>query len=139
MNRFKLHKMLKQDEGFMPTVYKDTLGFSTIGYGRMIDKGGGLTENEADYLLENDIVRVETELDNTFPWWRNCPDNVQVAMANMCFNLGLKKFKGFKNTLALLKAGAYNEAADNAMLSLWAKQVGDRAKRVTDLMRITTI
>ena len=137
MDRFKLAKALKQDEGFMPHAYKDSLGYTTIGYGRLIDKqlGGGITEDEADFLLENDIMRVEDALDKEFPWWRKCPENVQRAMANMCFNLGIKKFKGFKNTLALLKAGNYQAAADNAMQSLWAKQVGDRAKRVTDLMR----
>lgn len=137
MDRFKLSKELKKSEGFMPHAYKDSLGYMTIGYGRLIDKqlGGGITEDEADYLLENDIIRVEVALDKEFPWWRKHPENVQRAMANMCFNLGIKKFKGFKNTLALLKAGNYQAAADNAMQSLWAKQVGDRAKRVTDLMR----
>ena len=137
MDRFKLAKDLKKDEGFMPHAYTDSLGYSTIGYGRLIDKrlGGGITEQEADFLLENDIVRIENDLDKEFPWWRKCPENVQRAMANMCFNLGVKKFKAFKNTLSLLKQGLYNQAADNAMNSLWAKQVGDRAKRVTDLMR----
>lgn len=137
MDTFKLAKDLKRDEGFLPYAYKDSLGFMTIGYGRLIERklGGGITEDEADYLLMNDIVRVETALDKEFPWWRKHPENVQRAMANMCYNLGIKKFKSFKNTLAYLKAGQYNAAADNAMNSLWARQVGARAKRVTDLMR----
>lgn len=137
MDRFKLAKELKQDEGFMPNAYKDSLGYLTIGYGRLIDKqlGGGITEEEATILLDNDISRLEAALDREFPWWRRCPENVQRAMANMCFNLGIKKLKGFKNTLELLKNGNYNAAADNAMQSLWARQVPNRAKRVTDLMR----
>ncbi len=141
MDRFKLAKDLKKHEGFMPHAYRDVLGFSTIGYGRLIDQrlGGGITEDEADFLLENDIIRVENDLDREFPWWRKHPENVQRAMANMCFNLGIKKFKAFKNTIALIKAGSYNEAADNALKSLWAKQVGNRAVEVTDLLRKVTL
>lgn len=141
MDRNKLAKELKSDEGFMPNAYKDSLGYLTIGYGRLVDKqlGGGITEDEASYLLENDIIRTENNLDQEFPWWRRAPENVQLAMANMCFNLGIKKFKGFKNTLSFLRDGKYNEAADNAMQSLWARQVPNRAKRVTDLMRKTSL
>ncbi len=137
MDRFTLAKDLKKHEGFMPHAYRDSLGFITIGYGRLIDQklGGGITENEADFLLENDIIKVENDLDDTFPWWRKHPENVQRAMANMCFNLGIKKFKAFKSTLALIKSGLYNEAADNALKSLWAKQVGQRAIEVTNLLR----
>lgn len=137
MDRFKLAKDLKKDEGFMPHAYQDTLGYWTLGHGRLIDKrlGGGITADEADFLLENDIIRVEVALDKEFPWWRKCPDNVQLAMANMCFQLGIKKFKAFKTTLNLLKDGLYNQAADNALNSLWAKQTPERAKRVTNLMR----
>lgn len=137
MDRFKLAKDLKRSEGFMPYAYKDSLGYWTIGYGRLIDQklGGGITEDEADFLLENDIVRTENDLDKAFPWWRKHPENVQRAMANMCFQLGIKKFKGFKNTLALIKAGSYIGAADNALQSLWARQTPNRAKEVTDLLR----
>ena len=58
MDRFKLAKSLKQDEGFKPSAYKDSLGYLTIGYGRMIDErlGGYLSEEEAGFLLENDII-----------------------------------------------------------------------------------
>lgn len=137
MDRNKLAKDLKPQEKFMPHAYKDSLGYLTIGYGRLIDKqlGGGITEDEADFLLENDIIRVENALDTEFPWWRKHPENVQRAMANMCFQMGIKKFKGFKNTLELIKAGSYNQAADNALQSLWAKQTPNRAKEVTDLLR----
>lgn len=59
MDRFKLAKSLKQEEGFKPHAYKDSLGYLTIGYGRMIDErlGGYLSEEEAGFLLENDIIR----------------------------------------------------------------------------------
>lgn len=137
MDRFTLLKDLKKDEGFIPHAYKDSEGYWTIGYGTLIDErlGGGITEDEADYLLENRIIRVENDLDREMQWWRKSPEKVQLALANMCFQLGIKRLKGFKNTLNLLKQGKYEEAADNALDSLWAKQTPNRAKRVTDLIR----
>jgi len=140
MDRFKLAKSLKQDEGFKPSAYKDSLGYLTIGYGRMIDErlGGYLSEEEAGFLLENDIIRVENDLDKNLPWWRSMPENAQQALANMCFQLGIKKLKQFKTTLGFLKQKEYNKAADSALDSLWAKQTPNRAKRVTDLMKTTS-
>lgn len=137
MDRFTILKDLKKDEGFIPHAYKDSEGYWTIGYGRLIDErlGGGITEDEADFLLENDIIKVENALDREFSWWRKMPETAQQALANMCFQMGIKRLKGFKITLSLLKQGQYNQAADNAMQSLWAKQTPNRAKQVTDLMR----
>lgn len=135
--RYNLSRQLKEDEGFRKSAYKDNLGYWTIGHGRMIDAklGGGISEEEADILLENDIIRTETALDNAFPWWRRMPPNPQLALANMCFQLGITKLKKFKETLSLLKQGLYHQAANSAMDSLWAKQTPNRAKRVTDLIR----
>ena len=137
MNKNALAKILKSDEGFMPHAYPDHLGYTTIGYGRMIDKrlGGGITEDEADYLLANDIAKVCSQIDKEFPWSSEAPDGVRMALACMAFQMGIKKLKGFANTLKLLKEGRYDVAADNAMQSLWARQTPARAKRVTDMMR----
>ena len=45
--------MLRRDEGRVRHAYQDHLGYWTIGVGRLIDqrKGGGLSEDEIDYLL----------------------------------------------------------------------------------------
>ena len=50
-------KQIKRHEGFVSNAYKDSLGYLTIGYGRLIDKskGGGISETEAEYLLANDV------------------------------------------------------------------------------------
>jgi lysozyme len=53
----------------------------------------------------------------------------------MAFNLGVPKLIGFRNTLADMEAGRYDEAADGMLASLWAKQVGNRADRLADMMR----
>lgn len=121
----------------MPHEYKDTLGFSTIGYGRLIDKrkGGGITELEADYLLGNDVDRVWEQLKKALPWVIDQPDDVQMALSMMAFQMGVKAVTGFSTTLKHIRAGNYTLAADSAMQSLWAKQTPNRARKVTDLIR----
>ena len=56
-------------------------------------------------------------------------------LADMCFNLGINRLLGFKNTLAAIKAGDYEAAADGMLASMWAKQVGKRAHRLIKMMR----
>ncbi|MGB4899103.1 MAG: glycoside hydrolase family protein [Ignavibacteria bacterium] len=137
MDKNKLIKELKLDEGFMPHEYKDTLGFSTIGYGRLIDKrkGGGITEAEADYLLGNDVERVWEQLKKALPWVIDEPEGIQQALSMMAFQMGVKSVTGFSTTLKLIRTGNYVAAANNAMESLWAKQTPNRARKVTDLIR----
>jgi lysozyme len=137
LNKNQLIKELKVDEGFMPHEYKDTLGYSTIGYGRLIDKrkGGGITEAEADYLLGNDVDRAWDQLKKALPWIIDQPEAVQQALSMMAFQMGVKAVTGFSTTLRLIKSGSYAAAADNAMQSLWARQTPNRAKKVTNLIR----
>ena len=126
---------LLRDEGLRRTAYQDHLGFWTIGVGRLIDgaKGGGISEDEAMMLLENDIAKFTARLDAELPWWKSRPDNVQRAMANMAFQLGMGGLQEFKRMLACLQAGDYAGAKREALDSTWAKQTPERAARVVAL------
>ena len=117
---------------FMP--YKDTVGKYTIGYGRNIDDCGISTE-EAEFLLNNDIKEVECELDLNIGWWRTKPEQVQLVLQDMCFNMGIASFMGFKNTLLLINLGHYKEAAENLQHTKYYKDVPLRAKRNMELLR----
>jgi lysozyme len=134
-----IKKTLKAEEGFRDYAYQDHLGYWTIGYGRLIDKrkGGGITEDEADVLLENDINHKDIELHKSLPWLKDEHQNIQDALLLMSFQMGVKTLLSFKNTIKLIRQKKYKEAADNAMQSLWARQTPARAKRVTDLIRST--
>ena len=131
-----LMRQLIEDEGFVSYVYEDSLGYLTIGIGRMVDKrkGGGITRNEALYLLQNDIDRVTKELKTTFSWFDNLSYNRRNVLINMCFNLGLSNLLKFKNTLSAIEMGDYKSAAQGMRNSLWYKQVGHRAERLARIM-----
>lgn len=134
---------LRRDEGVVPYEYKDSLGYSTIGVGRLIDrrKGGHLSDDEIDYLLANDVRRTIADLDRALPWWRTLAESRQRVMVNMCFNLGIgnaelgRGLLGFKNTLTMIKSGNYEGAAAGMLSSKWASQVGNRAKRLAQMMK----
>lgn len=125
---------LIRDEGLKLKPYKCTAGKTTIGVGRNLDDVG-ITNEEALELLRNDIMRCMKDLDKNLPWWRTLTENRQSALVNLCFNLGIGGLLGFKNTLEYIRTGQYDKAAENALQSKWAAQVGDRAKRIAELIR----
>lgn len=134
MDKQKLRDELTRDEKEMLTLYKDTVGKYTIGVGRNLSDRG-INHEESQFMLDNDIKLVESDLNSKLPWWVNLTDNRQRVLANMCFNLGINRLLGFKNTLEFIKTGEYNKAADGMLQSLWAKQVGERATRLSNMMR----
>ena len=98
-------------------------------------KGGRLRDDEINLMLNNDITDVYRDLRKALPWYDKAPERVQRGLCNMCFQMGLSGLLRFKNTLKLLEQKRYEEAADEALNSTWAKQTPERAKRVTDLFR----
>lgn len=130
-------RSLRAEEGEVLSEYKDHLGYSTIGIGRLIDKrkGGGITSEEAAYLLSNDIEKVTSQLDKRLSWWAKLDDARKGVLINMAFQMGVDGLLGFKNTLAMIKNGNYSGAATGMLNSLWAKQTPERAKRMSEQMR----
>ena len=133
----RLIETLKRHEGVKYYVYKDHLGYETIGVGRCLKQGVGLglTHDEVDYLLMNDINRCLEELDAAFPWFKDLTEIRREAMINLCFNLGLTRLRKFEKALAAMSIHNYEEAANEFLDSRWAKQVGNRAKQVTEMIR----
>ena len=133
----RLIETLKRHEGVKYYVYKDHLGYETIGVGRCLKQGVGLglTHDEVDYLLMNDINRCLEELDAAFPWFKDLTEIRREAMINLCFNLGLTRLRKFEKALAAMSIHNYEEAADEFLDSRLAKQVGNRATEVTEMIR----
>ena len=103
--------------------YRCTAGKLTIGIGRNLDDCG-ISKTEAYLLLEHDIQNCEKQLQSKIPDIYNGLDEVRKSvLLNMCFNLGINGLLGFKNTLAFVKVGDWERAANNMLVSKWAKQV----------------
>ncbi len=131
----KLIKQLRRHEGVRSHVYMCPAGYETVGVGRNIAESGlGLSEDEIDYLLKNDIKRCKQEL-TALSWFTDLDSVRQDALINLCFNLGMTRLMGFKNAMAAMAEGNYEKAADEFMDSKWATQVGSRADEVTEMVR----
>lgn len=109
-------------------------GLLTVGYGRNL-MGRGLSQDEAEYLLKNDVAEVYEDLRNVYPWFSKLSNNRQIVMIDLRFNMGAAKLAEFKNTLAFIATGDYDNAAKNLLLSAYAKQVGKRALRNAEMLR----
>lgn len=125
---------LIRDEGIRLTPYVDTVGKTTIGIGRNLTDRG-ILRSEAELMCRNDIALAAADLDRNVPWWRDLSDGRRRAMLNMTFNLGWPRIGGFRSMLAALESGDYATAAEAALDSAWARQVGDRAVRIAGLIR----
>lgn len=134
----ELTVQLRRDEGEVLHEYKDSLGFSTIGVGRLIDKrkGGGITREEAAYLLRNDLNKVDLQLQERLPWTVTLSEPRRGVLLNMAFQMGVDGLMGFKNTLTMIEQGEYAKAASNMLLSRWAQQTPERAERLAKQMRM---
>ena len=132
-----LIEQLKRHEGVKTHAYKDHLGYVTVGVGRCLEDGigVGLSKDEIDYLLLNDIKRCSLELNTEFDWFSGLDAVRKDAMINLCFNVGLPRLKGFVKALAAMEAQDYEAAADEFFDSRWATQVGNRAVEVCAMIR----
>lgn len=135
MNKSQL--LIKSDEACVLKPYRDTLGVLTIGWGTNIES---ITQAEADYLFEsrfNEAVREAKK----FSWYDELDEVRQAVIENMIYNMGISRFRGFKQFIAAVNRQDWVEAkrqmlhnSDGSDLSPWAKQVGYRAQRLAEMM-----
>ena len=129
----ELLKEIKRHEGFEPRVYKCTEGVDTIGYGFAI-KDLHLDEDIAELILMRKIQKLLEGIIVAFSWFENSPKEVKFVVTNMCYQLGLRGFSKFKQTIYYLETEQYEEASLEMLDSLWAKQTPNRAKELSEMI-----
>lgn len=127
-------RLLKLHEGVRLKPYLDTVGKLTIGVGRNLDDKG-ITEEEADYLLSNDISAVWLSLVSRLEFFSRLDTVRQAVLLDMGVNLGVNGLIAFRKTIVLVAGGRYAGASIEMLDSVWAKQVGQRAQRLAEMMR----
>ena len=128
-----LEDQLIDHEGLELKPYQCTADKLTIGVGRNIEDRG-ITEDEARYLLKNDVKIVEDELLEKKPVVAGLDSVRQRVLVDMGFNLGIPTLLKFQNMWAAIEEEDFERAAEEAMDSRWAKQVGRRAERLCQAM-----
>ena len=113
--------MIKEHEGFKLKVYKDSKGFSTVGYGHKIDadspidirnlkEGDEISKDRADRLFDmdfNDHLNAARKI----PGFNKASRKQQAALIDLTFNMGPNWYKGFPSFTKAFAAGDYEEAA----------------------------
>lgn len=131
-SKVKLMAQIQPEEGVVLHAYQDSLGYWTIGIGRLIDarKGGGISMEEALYLFQNDVDKRLTELAQ-YQWFVNQDDVRQAALADMDFNTDLLHFPHF---LAHMLDKDYAGAVAQLTGTPWEKEIGSRATRLEQMI-----
>ena len=129
-----LEEQLIRHEGYRQFPYKCSAGKMTVAIGRNLEDRG-ISEDEAKYLLHNDITICKQELGLLYPIVKVVSSTRYNVLVNMCFNIGIKRLSGFKKMWQALSVGDYDEASRQMLDSKWAKQVGVRADELASIMR----
>tara|TARA_R100001163_G_C5060682_1_gene197521 strand:- start:184 stop:636 length:453 start_codon:yes stop_codon:yes gene_type:complete len=144
MNKDKLREELADDEGCKFEIYLDHLGLPTFGIGHLVVEGdpehgqpvGTPVDNErVRQVFALDIASTLDECHVLYPDFDDLPEEAQLIIANMMFNMGRPRLSKFKGMKAGVDARDWNRAADEMVDSRWYDQVTNRAKRLVARMR----
>ena len=127
-------EQLIEHEGLKLKPYRCPAGKLTIGVGRNLEERG-ISEEEALYLLNNDISESIEDLQKIFAeGFETLPEGVLRVLVDMRFNLGSSGFKGFKKMIKAVKKEDFAWAALEMQDSKWFQQVGNRGKTLVAMM-----
>ena len=126
--------LIKKHEGLRLFPYLCPSSRYTIGYGRNLEDKG-ISRSEANFLLKNDIIAADWELQRTMTIFSELCEARKAVLIDMVFNMGLSRFMGFRKFREALITRNFNQAAEEMIDSLWFRQVGYRAERLAQIMR----
>jgi len=136
----ELKERIKKHEGFRDVIYKDSLGFATIGYGHLVLPTDDFVEGQQyskeilDAVFDKDF---QNALDNANKLIGDIPLVYQAkeVICEMVFQLGIGGVSKFKNMWKALEDGDYETASVEMLDSRWAKQTPSRAESLSNIMK----
>jgi len=135
MNLERLQAQLREAEGFRRFVYRCPAGYLTVGYGRNLEQNG-VSPEEADYLLKNDIISAVGELSLRVPGLLETLCDVRLrVLLDMAVNMGVPRLMRFRKMFAALKVADFDQAAAEILDSDAARQLPTRYARLSEMMR----
>ena len=144
MNIEQLRKELEVDEGVKYEIYNDHLGYPTFGIGHLVrdtdpehgkEIGTPVSEDRVIEAFNKDVESVLNDCTILYGNFSKLPEEAQLIIANMMFNLGRPRLSKFKGMKAGVDAGDWKKAADELVDSAWYRQVPNRAGRLVSRMK----
>jgi lysozyme len=142
MNLEAIKTRIKIHEGYRDTVYEDSLGKATIGYGHLVtykdkfEEGKEYPKEQLEKLFDKDFDNAKEQMD--FFCKANDLDICDTAkgiLIEMIFQLGIGNVNKFKAMTKALKEKNYKNAGDEMIASKWYSQTKERCQTLADLMR----
>ena len=143
MNIDKLREELKEDEGCKNEIYLDHIGLPTFGIGHLVTEwdqeyekevGTEVSEDRVNNCFQVDIWGTINDCKVLYSNFDELPEEVQLILANMMFNLGRPRLTNFVRMREAVNKGDWQEAKIQMLDSKWAKQVPNRANRLSERM-----
>ena len=143
MDLDKLQEELAEDEGCKYEIYNDHLGYATFGIGHLVtdsdleygqEIGTEVSKERVDECFKADIDITIEDCNILYSNFNDIPEEAQLILANMMFNLGRPRLSKFLKLKAAVDDEDWMEASVQMMDSKWAKQVPNRAKRLCERM-----
>ena len=143
MDLDKLQEELAEDEGCKYEIYNDHLGYATFGIGHLVtdsdleygqEIGTEVSKERVDECFKADIEITIDDGNILYSNFNDIPEEAQLILANMMFNLGRPRLSKFLKLKAAVDDEDWMEASVQMMDSKWAKQVPNRAKRLCERM-----
>lgn len=129
MDRSRLLADVKSAEGCRLVAYRDSLGYWTIGYGHKLPEGRDWagtvwTQEQADSQLEQDVYKDGIDpAQRLLEWQFLDTDCRQNAVVELCFNMGVGKWRAFVHTRLCIQHRDWQGAHDGLLDSEWAREV----------------
>ena len=144
MNIDKLREEIAYDEGSVNEIYLDHLGLPTFGIGHLVldsdpeygqEVGTPVSQDRCNSAFDSDVQTVLSDCERLYPDFDDLPEEVQLIVANMMFNMGRPRLSKFKGMKAGVDSQNWNAAADEMIDSSWYRQVPHRAGRLVKRMK----
>lgn len=134
MNYTRLREVLTNHEDLKYKPYKCTAGKLTIGIGHNLDDRG-VSPAVVDLMYEEDVTEVVADLKIIFTNFDDLPDDIQIVLADMRFQLGAGRFRKFKKMITAVKQSNWSEMIIQMKDSSWYKQTTNRANDLISMVR----
>jgi lysozyme len=100
-----------------------------------MEVGTEVSKERVDECFVEDIEKVIDDCTILYDNFYQLPEEAQLIIANMMFNLGRPRLSAFKKMKSAVDDHNWIEAAIQMEDSKWAKQVPNRASRLCERMR----
>ena len=97
--------------------------------------GTPVSEDRVIEAFNQDVETVLSDCNILYDDFGDLPEEAQLIIANMMFNLGRPRLSKFKGMKAGVDARDWKKAADEMVDSAWYRQVPNRAGRLVTRMK----